>query len=651
MFIERLNVSRVLGRGLAESASSSGIGYYQDYYLPFFYGDVVTHRAQMYQDIKASPKQVIRALGLVFGDIGTSPIYTFAVVLLAVRPTPQAVLGIISLIIWTLFLIVSLQYAWLAMGLADEGEGGPVVLRERLAHCFPPARRRGLVQTLLFLQLSLLIGDSVITPAMSILSAVEGLRLLPDLADMPNMLFVGVASIVCLFLFWAQSRGADRIGGLFGPIMLVWFIALAALGIYFISDWHFALEAFNPWYGLRFIAENRLAGILILNRVLLCATGGEALFSDIGHVGRRPIQVAWIFVLICLLLNYLGQAQFLLDHQSENSVLFQLAQTASEALFIPFLILTTVATVIASQSVISSVASIIYQAINIRVFPPLRIIFTSVHLRTQVYLPIVNWTLFVAVQLLLWSLQTSDALANAYGLAVICTMSITGVFLTLIFMLQRAWLKFGVAALLLAVDCTFLFASLEKIPEGGYWSLIIASTAFMIMFIYDRGRKVSSSQLANTPLAKFLPLFQSAYQSQQKLPGLAVFAAADLTSIQSYVMQSMFQNKILYEENLFVKVFHNSAPYGISVSFPEASTEGLRFMQVEAGYRQIVNLNEIFESYQINPVAIFYGREEVSSHNPLWKIYGFLRRICPSWVQYYRADLALAHGVVTTVKL
>lgn len=605
----------------------------------------------MYQDIKAHPKQIIRALGLVFGDIGTSPIYTFAVVLLAVRPTPQAVLGIVSLIIWTLFLIVCGQYAWLAMGLADEGEGGPVVLRERLAHCFPPARRRGLVQALLFLQLSLLIGDSVITPAMSILSAVEGLRLLPSLADMPNLILVGVAALVCLVLFWAQSKGADRIGSLFGPIMLVWFLVLAFLGIHFISDWRFALDAFNPWYGLNFIIEHRWAGFLLLNRILLCATGGEALFSDIGHVGRRPIQVAWIFVLICLLLNYIGQAQFLLHHKSENSVLFQLAHAASESLFIPFLVLTTVATVIASQSVISSVASIIYQAINIRVFPPLRVVFTSVHLRTQVYLPIVNWVLFGAVQLLLWVMQTSDALASAYGLAVICTMTITGIFLTLIFMLQRAWVKFAVATLLLVVDGLFLFASLEKIPEGGYWSLIIAGSAFLIMFIYERGRRVSARQLASIPLAKFLPRFQDAYRSQPRLPGLAVFAAAELNSMQPYVIQSMFQNKIIYDDNLFVKVFHNSAPYGISVSFPEATAAGVRFMQIEAGYRQVVNLSEIFESYQLEPVVIFYGCEDVSSRNPLWKVYGFLRRICPSWVQYYHANPAISHGVVATVQL
>ncbi len=342
-------------------------------------------------------QDIIKSLGVVFGDIGTSPIYTLTVIFLITKPTADNIIGILSLIVWTLIILVTLEYAWLATSLSKKGEGGTIVLKELLVRFLKSGRQAAFISLLSFIGISLLVGDGVITPAISILSAVEGILLIPGFESTPPSTLIFIAGAIAFILFAFQKKGTGKMAWAFGPIVLVWFIALTISGVTSIIHTPFVLKAVNPYYAVQFMTHNGLAGFFVLSEVLLCATGGEALYADMGHLGRLPIVRAWHFVFIALVLNYLGQGAFLIQHPDAKNILFEMIFSQAQTLYIPFLILAIMATIIASQAMISGIFSIVYQGIITHILPMFKVDYTSQEMRSQIYIPSVNWFLFFSV--------------------------------------------------------------------------------------------------------------------------------------------------------------------------------------------------------------------------------------------------------------
>ncbi len=436
-----------------------------------------------------SKSGIIKALGLVFGDIGTSPIYTVTVVFILLNITNDNVLGVLSLIVWTLLTLVTVQYAWLAMSLSKRGEGGTIVLREILQPLLRSKRSLGLVALLSIMGVSLLIGDGVITPAISILSAVEGSLLIPGLEGLSKANIVFIAALIAIALFAFQRKGTEKVAGVFGPVMSVWFTSLALMGIFSISEAPDVLRALNPYWGIKFLLENGFKGFIVLGEIILCATGGEALYADMGHLGGRPIRQAWTGVFFALVINYLGQGAYLLKHPDAKNILFEMVFHYARNLYIPFLILSISATVIASQAMISGMFSIVYQGITTRIMPMFKVDYTSIERKAQIYIGSVNWFLLLSILFIMVEFQESHRLAAAYGLAVTGTMTFTGILMTMIFYLKKKKMLAVVASLVTVVDMAYLGSNLYKLPHGGYWSLIIASIPLVMIIFYTEGQK------------------------------------------------------------------------------------------------------------------------------------------------------------------
>ncbi len=309
-------------------------------------------------------KGIIKAMGIVFGDIGTSPIYTLPIIFTLTDPTRENILGVLSLIFWTLITLVTIQYAWLAMSMSIRGEGGIIVLKEILVSILKKGRKIGVVSFLGYIGISLLLGDGVITPAISILSAVEGLRLIPGMESISTNYIIIITSIITILLFAIQFKGTSKVATSFGPIMFLWFLSLFFSGFFYLIHIPEIFLAFNPLHAIQFFFNNGISGFFILSEVILCATGGEALYADMGHLGAKPIRQAWSFVFFALIINYFGQGAYIVEHNDTSQVLFKLVSTFSEYFYIPFLILTLIATIIASQAMISAVMSLVFQGIN-----------------------------------------------------------------------------------------------------------------------------------------------------------------------------------------------------------------------------------------------------------------------------------------------
>ena len=403
----------------------------------FFYDSFFAPKGGVTVNRESPVKGIIKSLGLVFGDIGTSPIYTLTVVFLLTKPTEANVMGVLSLIVWTMTILVTVEYTWLAMSLAKRGEGGTIVLKEILVPLLKKGRQVSFVTLLSFIGISLLIGDGVITPAISILSAVEGSLLIPGFEKISQGLLILIAGVIAIVLFSFQRKGTEKVAWTFGPVMVIWFLSLSVSGVISIIHAPYVIKAINPYYAFKFLMANGVSGFFILSEVFLCATGGEALYADMGHLGRKPIVRAWYFVFFALLLNYLGQGAFLIEHPQAKSTLFEMILHQSSVFYVPFLILTVLATVIASQAMISGMFSIVYQGITTHIMPMFRIEFTSTELRSQIYIGLVNWFLLVSVLIVMYIFKESHKLAAAYGLAVTGTMTLTGIMMTWIFHLRK----------------------------------------------------------------------------------------------------------------------------------------------------------------------------------------------------------------------
>ena len=598
-----------------------------------------------------STKGIIKALGLVFGDIGTSPIYTLTVVFLLLEHTNDNVLGVLSLIVWTLVVLVTIQFAWLAMSLSIRGEGGKIVLKEILQPLLRSKKSVGIITLLAIIGVSLLIGDGIITPAISILSAVEGFVLIPGLEGLPRTSILLIAMLIALSLFTFQKRGTEKVAGAFGPITCVWFLSLALSGIVAISEAPEVLMALNPYYGLNFLYGNGLAGFIVLGEIILCATGGEALYADMGHLGGKPIRQAWAGVFVALIINYLGQGAFLLKHPDAKNILFEMVFHYAKNLYVPFLLLSIAATIIASQAMISGTFSMVYQGITTRLMPMFKVDYTSIERKSQIYIGSVNWFLLAAVIFIMMEFKESSRLAAAYGLAVTGTMVLTGIFMTLIFYLKKKKMLAIVSIFVTVIDAAYLSANFYKIPHGGYWSLILASIPLAMIIFYTKGQKKLYRMMDFMPLDEFLNKFTRVHATTEKLKGTALFLIRDTNEIPFYITQTMFFHGILYENNIFVSIIKRDDPFGITGFFKEDLAEGLRVFEIQMGYMEVVDVEEIMREAKIEERVVFYGLEDVTTKNPIWKIFSLIKRLTPTFIQFYNFPAKKLHGVFTKVWL
>jgi len=506
---------------------------------------------------------VVGALGVVFGDIGTSPLYAFREVFHAggVPVTPAKVLGVLSLIFWTLTVVVSLKYVLLILRADNHGEGGLIALMALAIAAVSerPRLRRGLLLLGMF-GTAVFYGDAIITPAISVLSAVEGLEVAaPALGDY----VVPVTVVVLTGLFAVQRLGTGGIGRWFGPITLVWFVVLIALGLPQVLAQPQVLAALNPLHALGFAVAHPLVAFIALGAIVLTVTGAEALYADLGHFGKRPIRLAWyVLVMPALVVNYFGQGALLLAQpQAVDNPFYRLAPAWA---LLPLVLLATAATVIASQALISAAFSVTRQAVQLGLLPRMRVLHTSARAAGQIYMPFVNWSLYVAVVLAVLLFGSSTNLAAAYGVAVTLDMTITTVMT--FFVLRHAWqrplaLCIAATSVFLSIDLLFFASNLLKLPAGGWFPLLIGAGLFMLMLTWLQGRERMTERLRADAidLRGFLDAVFVAPPA--RVPGTAVFLSAEEGLAPNALMHNLRHNQVLHEYNLFVNVRHHEVPW------------------------------------------------------------------------------------------
>ena len=505
------------------------------------------------------PALALSALGIVFGDIGTSPLYTFKTVLgTADMPSdPATVLGALSLVLWTLFLITTVKYVSFAMRVDNDGEGGILALMALLG--VKKQNRPTIVAVGLF-GAALIYGDGAITPAISVLSALEGLNMATP-ALQPYV--VPAAVVILIALFAIQSRGTAAIGHFFGPIMLFWFATMAVMGVWGIARHPQVFVALNPVYGLTYLVSHGWTGFLVLGAVFLCVTGAEALYADMGHFGSRPIKFAWFGIVFpSLIINYAGQAALVLEGApTDGNIFFRLCP---EPLLIPLIVLATVATIIASQSIITGAFSMTRQAIQLGWLPRLYVKQTSSEGYGQIYVGVVNWLLMIVTVGLTIVFGKSDNLAAAYGIAVSATMLMTSALLFIAMREIWGWsvLAAGsVAACFLVVDSAFFLANLTKIAEGGYVPLLLALAVYGVMWTWHRGAAAVASRMreALIPVGEFMARIKAA--DIPRVPGTAVFLTRAERDTPPVMLWHVRHNRALHEHVFVLRVEILSVPW------------------------------------------------------------------------------------------
>lgn len=592
-----------------------------------------------------------KSLGVVFGDIGTSPIYTLTVIFILLKPTVDNVVSILSLIIWTLLTVVTMKYVWLAMSLSRRGEGGIVVLLDILSSYIKKGRTLTFVSFLAYVGISLMIGDGIITPAISILSAVEGIKLIPGAANIQQGILILLAAIIAIVLLSYQRKGTDKVAKAFSPIMMIWFLSLFVYGLIYLVKAPWILKCINPWYGVEFLFNHGFLGFFTLSEVILCATGGEALYADMGHLGRKPITVAWSFVIVALLINYMGQGAYMIENHASHNLLFGMVFHQTQFLFIPFLVLSIMATVIASQAMISGIFSIVYQAINLRILPLMRIDFTSAKIKGQIYISSVNWFLLFFIVVVILEFKDSASLAAAYGLAVTGAMFLAGIMMAMIFFIRKQYIKWFCTLFVTVIVGLFFASTMLKIPSGGYWSILLACIPMAIIIIYMQGQKRLFRLMNPIPLDRFLLCYNEAYRDLVKIKGTAIYLIRDEKVIPPYILHTMIKNQIIYEDNVFVSIIRKEGPWGVSYAFKEPLSNGLRVFEIKMGYMEIEDIEKIFRISWIKEKVIFYGIEDIYSSNLIWKIFAIMKMILPSYVKFYNLPASELHGVTTKVDM
>ena len=502
------------------------------------------------------------SIGVVYGDIGTSPLYALREAVLAATPTgiapnDAAVLGILSLIIWALLLVVTAKYVLILLRADNKGEGGTLALMALASRSL--VRRSNIIIFLGIISGALFYGDAIITPALSVLSAVEGLKVATPAFD-PYV--VPLTVFILALLFAVQSRGTANVAAFFGPITLFWFAVIAAAGLWHVAGNPAVLLAFNPWYGITFLLHHGIVGFYTLGAVFLVVTGAEALYADLGHFGRGPIRFAWlVIVLPALTINYLGQGALVLANpKSVENPFFLLYPDWA---LLPMVLLATAATVIASQAVITGAYSLTRQAIQLGLLPRLEIRHTSEALFGQIYMPRVNTFLFIGVILLVALFRSSSALASAYGIAVTGTMVVTAMMAIVVIWRVWNWSLIGALALMLPflfIDFTFLSANLLKIVDGGWMPLALGAFVMTIMYTWRRGSRLlfEKTRRQETPLESLVKSLEK--KPPVRVPGTAVFLTSDPVSAPTALLHSLKHYKVLHEKNVILTIETADAP-------------------------------------------------------------------------------------------
>ena len=536
------------------------------------------------EDGTPTPKYLLilalSALGVVYGDIGTSPLYAFRECFhgSAIKPTDANVLGILSLIFWALILVISVKYLLIILRADNGGEGGILALMELVLP--EEGRKRAVILVMGLFGAALLYGDGAITPAISVLSAIEGLNVATHFFE-PYVVMITIAILLLLFLF--QHRGTGRVGLIFGPVMLLWFLVLAALGIASIIKNPAVLAAVNPLHAIDFFFREGFRSFMVLGAVFLVVTGGEALYADIGHFGRAPIRLVWFSVVLpCLLLNYFGQGALLMaDPSVISNPFYHLAP--SWALY-PLVGLATCATVIASQAIISGSFSLTFQALQLGYLPRMTTRHTSKDERSQIYIPQINWLLFFVTAGIVLSFQASSNLAAAYGVAVSTTMVIT-ILLGFVAMRDlwnwRLSLAILAVALFLIVDLSFFTANLLKIVQGGWLPLLLGSLIYLLMTTWIKGQDLIAKQIQefSHPLSGVASSID--HRKVKSISGTAIYMTKTPLSIPPAFRHNLEHNKVLHRRTIFLSVGFKNVPY-------VRSENRLKFERLDDGFYRIL---------------------------------------------------------------
>ncbi len=605
---------------------------------------------------KAFARMALGALGVVYGDIGTSPLYTVQTTFgeQGLPPDEGNVLGVLSLIFWALVMVVSLKYVVFIMRADNKGEGGIMALTALAQRCARgSARLRWTIMILGLLGASLFYGDGVITPAISVLSAVEGLKVLtPTLSHW----IVPITLVIIVGLFLLQRGGTARVGALFGPIMVVWFATIAVLGAMAVVRAPQVIWALDPWYGFEFFRANGWHAFLALGGVVLAITGGEALYADMGHFGRAPIRAAWFsYVSPALVLNYFGQGALLLAEPGDAKVLANpFYSLVPESLLLPMIVLATIATVIASQAVISGAFSMTREAIQLGYAPRMEIVHTSRETQGQIYLPWVNRALFVLIVAVVLGFRSSENLAAAYGIAVTGTMAITTCLALVVERRLWGWSRALVilsGAVFLAIDISFFSANAIKIERGGWFPLVLGGFVFMIMTTWRRGRELVLRELKQSGLA--LEPFIASVTSHPPLrvPGTAVFLTSNVDGVPNAMLHNLKHNKVLHERNVLMTVETLDTPVAEYGDRTEITALGHEFYRVviRFGFAEDPDIPAALQScaakgmgFDMMDTTFFVSRETVVATDrpgmPLWrdKLFAFLGRNASSATAFFR---------------
>ncbi len=512
------------------------------------------------------------AVGVVYGDIGTSPIYAMKEVFFStthsIPLTPANVLGVLSLIFWVLTIVVAIKYAYVILRADNQGEGGAMVLLGLALRATKDIAKRRYLTLLGITGVALFFGDSIITPAVSVLGAMEGLT---EINPKLQVAVVPMALLILTGLFWVQKRGTGGVSAWFGPIMAFWFAVLGGLGLYHMSSNFGVLAAINPAYAVGFLVSYPGLSLVVLGSAVLAVTGAEAVYADMGHFGRRPIRVAWFtWVMPALVLNYFGQGALILKACGEQAAasagaackLHPFYDQVPHAMLIPLLLLTAVATVVASQAVISGAFSIARQAVQLGFIPRMQIVHTSHKSEGQIYVPAINWTLFVLVFIVVVSFRSTSNLAAAYGLAVTGAMFVdTILFAVVIFGLWK-WNKLlGIVLIGLfgIVDIGLLAATAVKIPDGGWFPLLVACVVLVFMTTWKRGRNLMNEQRKATSLP-LAPMIEALSRDATRVQGAAVFMTSTPDDMPAAMLHNLKHNKILHERNIILHVRFDDVP-------------------------------------------------------------------------------------------
>ena len=578
------------------------------------------------------------SVGVVYGDIGTSPLYAFREAVMAAAEsgpvTRDTVLGVLSMILWALIVVVTIKYVLILLRADNNGEGGTLSLTALATRAF--GRRIPAVLLLGVIGAAMFLGDSVITPAISVLSAVEGLKLVTPAFESYVIPFTVV---ILVALFAVQRRGTAKVAAFFGPVMVVWFLAIAAAGLLHVRDDPGVFAAINPIYAIEFVSMHGKIGLVTLGAVFLVVTGGEALYADLGHFGRKPIQMAWLgFVLPALLINYFGQGALLLSNPAAIENPFY--RLVPESLLLPMVVLATAATVIASQAVITGAFSLVRQAIQLGLLPRLAIVHTSAEYSGQIYIPRVNTALLIGVLLLVGLFRTSSSLASAYGIAVATTMVVDGLLGLIVIWKLWKWPAWRAALLmipLVMVDFTFFSANLLKLLEGAWVPLLFGISMVMLILTWQRGTRVLSQKTRKTEVPLDTLLRSLEKKPPHMVPGTAVFLTSHPDFAPTALLHNLKHNKVLHEHNVILTIITEDTPRVLEEDrvtmapvSPHFSRVALRF-----GYMETPNIPKALAiarrqgwSFDIMSTSFFLSRRALKpaprSALPRWQDHLFI---------------------------